>query len=123
VSQVANLPGYYEIPNEAGYPSLIAHDFSNVLSTMRLSSLVDITKALHITRPQPFPMHPHMEIRFELATEPAVKGPIAVVSCVSIAYLATHARKWYRISCALLIGIISVLIGTDQMPPLCASHS
>jgi hypothetical protein len=35
VSQVANLPGYYEIPNESRDPLLIAHNLSNVLSTMR----------------------------------------------------------------------------------------
>jgi hypothetical protein len=63
-----------------------------------------------------------MEIRFKLATKPAVKGTIAVVSCVSIAYVATHAQNWYRTSCALLIGIISVVIGTYQTPPLHASH-
>jgi hypothetical protein len=57
-------------------------------------------------------MHPYMEIRFELATEPAVKGTIAVVSCVSIAYVTTHAQNWYGTSCALLIGIISVVIRT-----------
>ena len=28
-----------------------------------------------------------MEIKFELATEPAIKGTIAVVACVSIAYI------------------------------------
>ncbi len=35
VSQVANLSGYYEIPNKTQDPLLIAHNFSNVLSTMR----------------------------------------------------------------------------------------
>jgi hypothetical protein len=35
VSQVANLPGYYKIPNKTQDPLLIAHNFSNVLSTMR----------------------------------------------------------------------------------------
>jgi hypothetical protein len=35
VSQVANLPGYYEIPNETQDPLLIAHNFGNSLSTMR----------------------------------------------------------------------------------------
>jgi hypothetical protein len=35
VSQVANLPGYYGIPNKSRDPLLIAHNFSNVLSTMR----------------------------------------------------------------------------------------
>ncbi len=64
-----------------------------------------------------------MEIHFKLATKPAVKGTITVVSCVSIAYIATHARNWYRTSCALLIGIISVIIGTYQTPPLCTSCS
>jgi len=33
-----------------------------------------------------------MEIKFELATEPAVKGTITVVACVSIAYVPTHAE-------------------------------
>jgi hypothetical protein len=62
-----------------------------------------------------------MEKRFKHATKPAVKGTIAVVSCVSIAYIATHAQIWYGTSCALLIGIISVVTGTYQMPPLRAS--
>jgi hypothetical protein len=64
-----------------------------------------------------------MEIRFKLATKPAVKGTIAVVSCVSIAYVATHAQNWCGTSCTLLIGSISVIIGTYQTPPLCASCS
>jgi hypothetical protein len=42
---------------------------------------------------------------------------------VSIAYVATHAQNWYRTSCAFLIGIISVVIGTYQTPPLCASRT
>ncbi len=48
-----------------------------------LPSLADITKAHQ------------MEIKFELATEPAIKGTIAVVACVSIAYIATHAETPY----------------------------
>jgi hypothetical protein len=62
-----------------------------------------------------------MEICFELATKPAVKGIIAVVSCLSIAYVATRVQNWYGTSCAILIGIISFVIGTYQMPPLHAS--
>jgi hypothetical protein len=50
-----------------------------------------------------------MEISFELATEPAIKGTIAMVSCVFIAYVATHTQNGYGTSCALLIGIISVV--------------
>jgi hypothetical protein len=68
-------------------------------------------------------MHPLMEIHFELATKPAVKGTIAIVSCVSIAYVAIHAQNWYGTSCALLISITSVTIGTYQMPLLCASST
>jgi hypothetical protein len=64
-----------------------------------------------------------MEIRFKLATKPAVKGTITVFSCISIAYVATHMQNCYGTSCALLIIIISVVIGTYQMPPLCASRT
>jgi hypothetical protein len=65
-----------------------------------------------------------MEVCFTLATKPAVKGTIAVVSCVFIAYIATHAQNWYGTSCTSLIGIISVIIGTYQTPPLCTTaHS
>jgi hypothetical protein len=64
-----------------------------------------------------------MEIRFKSATKPAVKGTITVVSCMSVAYIATHTRNWYGTSCALLISIISEVIKTYQMPPLCASQT
>ena len=64
-----------------------------------------------------------MEICFKLATKSAVKGTISLVSCISIAYVATHAQNWYGTSCALLIGIISVVIGIYQMLPHCASHT
>ncbi len=55
-----------------------------------------------------------MEICFELTTNPAVKGTIAIISCVSIANIATHAQNWYGTSCAFLIGIICIVIGTYQ---------
>jgi hypothetical protein len=64
-----------------------------------------------------------MEICFEPTSKPAVKGTIKLVSCVSIAYIAIHTQNWYGTSCALLIGIISVVISTYQMPPLCASRT
>jgi hypothetical protein len=59
-----------------------------------------------------------MEIKFELATEPAVKGTIAVVACVSIAYIATHAETPYGFASSFLIGIIGIIIGTYKTPPL-----
>jgi hypothetical protein len=59
-----------------------------------------------------------MEIKFKLATEPAVKGTIAVVACVSIAYIATHAEAPYGFGPSFLIGIIGVIIGTYKTSPL-----
>jgi len=63
-----------------------------------------------------------MEIKFELATEPAVKvkGTIAIVAFVSIAYVSTHADTPYGFASSFLIGIIGVIIGTYKTPPLCA---
>ena len=52
-----------------------------------------------------------MEIKFELATEPAIKGTIAVVACVSIAYIATHAETPYGFASSFLIGTIGIVIG------------
>jgi hypothetical protein len=57
-----------------------------------------------------------MEIRFKLATKLVVKDTIAVVSCVSVAYVPPHTHNWYGPSCALLIGIISVVIETYRLP-------
>ncbi len=59
-----------------------------------------------------------MEIKFKLATEPAVKGTITVVACVSIAYIATHAETPYGCGSAFLIGAIGIVIGTYKTPPL-----
>jgi hypothetical protein len=59
-----------------------------------------------------------MEIMFKLATEPAVEGTIAVVACVSIAYVSTHAETPYDFAFYFLIGIIGVIIGTYKTPPL-----
>jgi hypothetical protein len=61
-----------------------------------------------------------MEIKFELAKESAFKGTIAVVACVSIAYITTHAETPYGFASSFLIGIIGVIIGTYKTPPLCA---
>jgi len=59
-----------------------------------------------------------MEIKFELATEPAIKGTIAVVACVSIAYITTHAKTPYGFVSSFLIGTIGIIIGTYKTPPL-----
>jgi hypothetical protein len=59
-----------------------------------------------------------MEIKFELATEPAVEGTIAVVAFVSIAYIATHAKTPYGFASAFLIVTIGIVIGTYKTSPL-----
>ena len=59
-----------------------------------------------------------MEIKFELATEPAVKGTIAIVACISIAYITTHAETPYGFASSFLIGIIGIIIGMHKTPPL-----
>jgi hypothetical protein len=59
-----------------------------------------------------------MKIKFERAKEPAVKGTIAVVACVSIAYVSTHAETPYGFASSFLIGIIGIIIGTYKTPPL-----
>jgi hypothetical protein len=59
-----------------------------------------------------------MELKFKLATESAIKTTIAVVACISIARVTTHAQNWFGVIAALIIGVISVIIGT-----FCASKS
>jgi hypothetical protein len=59
-----------------------------------------------------------MELKFDLATEPAVKATIAIMACTSIAYVTTHAQSWFGVIATLIIGVISVVIGTYKTPPL-----
>jgi hypothetical protein len=75
------------------------------------------------TLPRCKPSQQTMKLKFELATEPAVKATIAVVACISIAYMTTHAQNWFRDIAALIIGVIGVIIGTYKTPPLRASKS
>jgi hypothetical protein len=64
-----------------------------------------------------------MELKFKLATEPAIKATIAVVACTSIAYVITHAQNWFGVIATLIIGVISVIIGICKTPPLSAVKS
>jgi hypothetical protein len=64
-----------------------------------------------------------MELKFKLATEPAVKATIAVAACTSIAYVITHAQNWFGVIATLIIKVISVIIGTYKTPPLRAIKS
>ncbi len=64
-----------------------------------------------------------MELKLELAIEPAIKATFAVVACTSIAYMTTHAQNWFGVIATLIIGVNSVIIGTYKTPPLCAIKS
>jgi hypothetical protein len=64
-----------------------------------------------------------MELKFKLATEPAVKTTIAVIACISIAYMTTHTQNWFGVIATLIIHVISVIIGTYKTPPLRAIKS
>jgi hypothetical protein len=64
-----------------------------------------------------------MELKFDLAIEPAVKATIAVVASTSIAYVTTHTQNWFGVIAALIIGVTSVIIGTYKTPPLCTVKS
>jgi hypothetical protein len=59
-----------------------------------------------------------MEIKFELATEPAVKALIAIGAFAGITTTITYSPNVYGISaCALLTGL-ALIIGTHRTPPL-----
>ncbi len=58
-----------------------------------------------------------MELKFDLATEPAVKATIATVACTSIAYVTTHTQNWFGVIAALIISVISLVISTYKTPP------
>ncbi len=64
-----------------------------------------------------------MELKFKLATEPAVKATIAVIACTSIVYVTSHAQNWFGVIAALILGVISVIIGTYKTPPIHAFKS
>jgi hypothetical protein len=59
-----------------------------------------------------------MKICFKLATEPAVKALIALVACISIAYMVTCTNSYFGPAGAIIIELIAVVIGTYKTPPL-----
>ncbi len=59
-----------------------------------------------------------MEIRFKLATEPADKGLIALVARISIAYMVTRSNSYIGLMCAVMIGLIAVVLKTSKTLPL-----
>ena len=63
-----------------------------------------------------------MELKFELATEPAVKATIAV-ACWAISHVATHSQNLFGTLASIIIGILAIVIGTYKTPPLRAIRS
>ena len=59
-----------------------------------------------------------MEIKFELATEPAVKAVIAIGAFSGITTIITTTPNVFGISGCVLIGVLSIIIGTYKTPPL-----
>lgn len=61
-----------------------------------------------------------MEIKFELATEPAVKAVIAIGAFVGITTSITKTLNLFGISGCVLIAILALIISTYHTPPICA---
>ena len=59
-----------------------------------------------------------MEIKFELATEPAVKALIAIGAFSGITTIITTTPNVFGIIGCLLIGVLAIIIGTYKTPPL-----
>ncbi len=59
-----------------------------------------------------------MEIKFELATEPAVKAVIAIGAFSGITTVITTTPNVFGISRCVLIGVLAIIIGTYKTPPL-----
>ncbi len=62
-----------------------------------------------------------MELKFELATEPAVKAVIAIGAFTSITRIITNFPNVFGISSWVLVPGLGFIIGTYCTPPLCAS--
>jgi hypothetical protein len=61
-----------------------------------------------------------MELKFELATEPAVKAVIAIGTFAGITTVITNSPNKFGISGCVLIAGLALIIGTYCTPPLCA---
>jgi hypothetical protein len=71
---------------------------------------------LHVQQP----FHFSMEMKFKLTTKPVIKASIAIIACMSIAYLITKAQNAFRLAGVIIIGSVAIVLGTYRMPPLCA---
>ena len=60
-----------------------------------------------------------MELKFELATEPACKTAIALGALAGITKIIVASPNVFGISGCVLIGVLAIIIGTYKTPPLC----
>ncbi len=61
-----------------------------------------------------------MELKFQLATEPAGKTAIALGAFTGITCNISDSPNAFGISGCALIGVLALIIGNYKMPPLCA---
>jgi hypothetical protein len=62
-----------------------------------------------------------MELKFKLATEPAVKAVIVIGTFTGITRIITNSPNVFGISDRVLIAGLAFIISTYHTPPLCAS--
>ncbi len=60
-----------------------------------------------------------MELKFKLATEPAVKATIALGAFASITRIISNLPNVFGIGGCILITGLALIIGTYKTPPLC----
>ena len=59
-----------------------------------------------------------MEIKFDLATEPAGNAVISIGAFSGITTIITTTPNVFGISGCVLIGVLAIIIGTYKTPPL-----
>ncbi len=69
------------------------------------------------SNPQP-PWASPIELKFKLATDPAVKVVIAIGAFAGIATIITNSPNAFGISGCVLIADLALTIGTYRTPPL-----
>jgi hypothetical protein len=60
-----------------------------------------------------------MELKFELATEPACKTAIALGAFADITKIITESPNTFGVGGCVIIGILALIFGTYKTPPLC----
>jgi hypothetical protein len=59
-----------------------------------------------------------MELKFELATEPACKTAIALGAFAGMTRIISNSPNLFGIGGCILIDVLDITIGTYQKPPL-----